>query len=144
MAIDFTLTSYQRRLQKIAREFANEILAPVVRAADEDPDPQRAFEAVKGVYVEAYKLGFATGYGIFVSALTTIVGFGTLMIAQHRGVASLGLALAVGQTACMITALVFLPALLGMISRKKLMAKMRLTPTESRIITEAAGQRQSA
>ncbi len=43
MAIDFTLTSYPRRLQRIAREFANEILAPLVRAADEDPDPQRAF-----------------------------------------------------------------------------------------------------
>ncbi|MDU6671186.1 MAG: hypothetical protein E6501_21545, partial [Bradyrhizobium sp.] len=26
--IDFTLTNYQRRLQRIAREFANEILAP--------------------------------------------------------------------------------------------------------------------
>src|SRR3977135_39416 len=62
MAIDFTLTSYQRRLQRIAREFANEILAPVVRAADEDPDPQKAFQAVKGAYIESYKLGFATGF----------------------------------------------------------------------------------
>lgn len=62
MAIDFTLTSYQRRLQRIAREFANEILAPAVRSADEDPDPQAAFQAVKGVYVEGYKLGFATGF----------------------------------------------------------------------------------
>ena len=67
-----------------------------------------------------YELGFATGYGIFISALTTIVGFGTMMIAQHRGLASLGLALTVGQAACMITALVFLPAFLGMISGKKL------------------------
>ena len=66
-----------------------------------------------------YELGFATGYGIFVSALTSIVGFGTLMIARHQGLASLGLALTVGQAACMCTALVFLPALLGMISGKK-------------------------
>ena len=62
MAIDFTLTSYQRRLQRVAREFATEILAPLVRAADEDPDPQKAFQAVKGAYVESYKLGFATGF----------------------------------------------------------------------------------
>lgn len=62
MAIDFTLTSYQRRLQRIAREFANEILAPLVGAADEESDPQRAFQAVKGAYVESYKLGFATGF----------------------------------------------------------------------------------
>lgn len=62
MPIDFTLTSYQRRLQRIAREFANEILAPLVRDADENPDPQKAFEAIKGAYVESYKLGFATGF----------------------------------------------------------------------------------
>jgi nitroalkane oxidase len=62
MAIDFTLTSYQKRLQRIAREFANEILAPLVRAADENQDPQQAFQAIKGAYVESYKLGFATGF----------------------------------------------------------------------------------
>ncbi len=62
MAIDFTLTAYQKRLQRIAREFATEVLAPLVRAADEDPDPQRAFQAVKGAYIESYKLGFATGF----------------------------------------------------------------------------------
>ena len=60
--IDFTLTSYQRRLQRIAREFANETLAPLVRAADEEPDPQKAFQSVRGAYVESYKLGFATGF----------------------------------------------------------------------------------
>ena len=62
MPIDFTLTSYQRRLQRIAREFANEILAPLVTAADDNPDPKKAFQAVKAAYVESYKLGFATGF----------------------------------------------------------------------------------
>lgn len=67
-----------------------------------------------------YVLGLATGRGIMVAALTTILGFGTLMIAQHRGLASLGLALALGVSACMTTALVFLPALLSEISRRQL------------------------
>ena len=62
MPIDFTPTAYQRRLQRIAREFANEILAPRVPAADEHADPQQAFQSVKGAYAEAYKLGFATGF----------------------------------------------------------------------------------
>lgn len=62
MAIDFTLTAYQKRLQRIAREFANDILRPLVRAADEDPDPQQAFLATKSAYIESYKLGFATGF----------------------------------------------------------------------------------
>jgi hypothetical protein len=42
MPIYFSLTSYQRHLQRLAREFANEILRPLVRAADEDSDPQKA------------------------------------------------------------------------------------------------------
>ncbi|MGD9509366.1 MAG: acyl-CoA dehydrogenase family protein [Geminicoccaceae bacterium] len=62
MTIDFTLTKAQRRLQANAREFATEVLAPIVRGADEEADPQAAFAMVKGAYVEAYKLGFATGF----------------------------------------------------------------------------------
>jgi alkylation response protein AidB-like acyl-CoA dehydrogenase len=62
MAIDFTLSTAQQRLQRIAREFAVEILQPVVKAADEEPDTQRAFMMLKGAYVESYKLGFATGF----------------------------------------------------------------------------------
>ncbi len=64
-------------------------------------------------------LSHATGRGIMVKALTTILGFGTLMLAQHRGMAGLGLALTIGVTCCMLTALVFLPALLGVISEQR-------------------------
>jgi alkylation response protein AidB-like acyl-CoA dehydrogenase len=62
MAIDFTLTTAQRKLQQNAREFAVEILAPVVKAADEEPDTQKAFQMLKGAYVECHKLGFAMGF----------------------------------------------------------------------------------
>jgi len=61
----------------------------------------------------SYFLASSTGRGIMVAALTTILGFGTLMIASHRGLASLGLVLTLGVTCCMLTALVFLPALLS-------------------------------
>jgi predicted RND superfamily exporter protein len=47
-----------------------------------------------------------------VAALTTILGFGTLMIASHRGLASLGLILTLGVSCSMLT-LAFLPALLS-------------------------------
>ena len=59
MAIDFTLTDSQKKLQKITREFATEILAPAVQKADEEPDTQKAFQMMKGPYKEAYKLGLA-------------------------------------------------------------------------------------
>ncbi len=66
-----------------------------------------------------YRLSHVTGFGIMVAALTTILGFGTLMIAEHRGMASLGLILTVGVTCCMGTALVFLPALLYVMGKRE-------------------------
>jgi nitroalkane oxidase len=57
MAIDFTLSDAQRELQSNAREFAENVLGPVLREADEEPDPLRAFQRTKGPYVEAYKAG---------------------------------------------------------------------------------------
>jgi alkylation response protein AidB-like acyl-CoA dehydrogenase len=62
MAIDFTLTTAQLKLQKNAREFALEVLQPLVKAADEEPDTQKAFQSLKGAYVECHKLGFAMGF----------------------------------------------------------------------------------
>src|SRR3954453_17606265 len=59
MAIDFTLTTEQRELQANARAFAENVLAPVVRDADDEPDPLRAFQRTKDAYVAAYKAGIA-------------------------------------------------------------------------------------
>jgi alkylation response protein AidB-like acyl-CoA dehydrogenase len=61
MAIDFTLTAEQKTLQLTARQFALEVLKPLVAKADEEPDPQKAFQMVKPAYIEAYRLGFAMG-----------------------------------------------------------------------------------
>jgi uncharacterized protein len=76
---------------------------------------------------ERYRLNHTTGFGIMVAALTTILGFGTLMIAEHRGMASLGLILTVGVTCCMGTALVFLPALLSVMGKRKKDAQEPMT-----------------
>jgi acyl-CoA dehydrogenase len=59
MAIDFTLSEQQRQLQLNARVFAQRVLAPIVREADAEPDPLRAFQLTKPAYVEAYKQGIA-------------------------------------------------------------------------------------
>src|SRR5207237_10313696 len=67
-----------------------------------------------------YLLSSSTGRGIMVAALTTILGFGTLMLSHHRGLASLGLCLTLGVTCCMLTALVFLPAVLRLLSIHRL------------------------
>ena len=62
-------------------------------------------------------LGKSTGKAVLVSGLTTIAGFGSLVIAQHRGISSLGFTMAVGVTTCMVVGLTFLPALLKLLGR---------------------------
>ena len=62
-------------------------------------------------------LARSTGKAVLVSGLTAIAGFGSLILAKHQGIHSLGCVMAVGITACMIAGLTFLPALLNLIGR---------------------------
>src|SRR3989449_5085856 len=61
----------------------------------------------------------STGKAVLVSGLTTIAGFGSLIIANHRGIRSLGYVMATGVATCMIAGLTFLPALLSLLNRRK-------------------------
>jgi predicted RND superfamily exporter protein len=47
-----------------------------------------------------------------------MIGFGTLMISSQPGLSGLGFCLTLGVACCMITALVFLPAVLQLLSRR--------------------------
>jgi predicted RND superfamily exporter protein len=60
-------------------------------------------------------LGKSTGKAVFVSGLTTISGFGSLIIAKHQGIRSLGDVMSVGMATCVIAAITFLPALLKLL-----------------------------
>jgi len=62
-------------------------------------------------------LSRSTGKAVLVSGLTAIAGFGSLILAKHRGIHSLGCVMSVGIATCMIAALTFLPALLNLLGR---------------------------
>jgi hopanoid biosynthesis associated RND transporter like protein HpnN len=62
-------------------------------------------------------ISYAIGRGVLVKALTTMIGFGTLMISTERGLSGLGLILTLGVGCSMLTALIFLPALLHLRKR---------------------------
>jgi hopanoid biosynthesis associated RND transporter like protein HpnN len=64
-------------------------------------------------------ISYAIGRGVLVKALTTMISFGTLMIANERGLVGLGLILTLGVGCSMLTALVFLPAVLHLRSRRR-------------------------
>ena len=59
----------------------------------------------------------STGKAVVLSALTTMAGFGSLMVARHQGIASLGAVMSLGTAMCMLAALVFLPAILNLLGR---------------------------
>jgi len=54
----------------------------------------------------------STVMGVLVAGLTTMVGFGSLLLAHHRGIYGLGLLLTLGTAASLIASLIVLPVLL--------------------------------
>jgi hypothetical protein len=68
-------------------------------------------------------LARSTGKAVLVSGLTAIAGFGSLVLAQHRGIHSLGQIMSIGIATCMVAGLTFLPALLNLLGRTHLLNK---------------------
>jgi len=64
-------------------------------------------------------LAKSTGKAVLVSGLTTIDGFGSLIVGEHQGIQSLGWIMAVGTATCMTAGLTFLPAVLTLRARGK-------------------------
>jgi hypothetical protein len=61
-------------------------------------------------------LAKSTGKAVLVSGLTAMAGFGSLMLANHQGIRSLGEVMCAGIAACMVAALMVLPALLRLLT----------------------------
>ncbi len=74
-----------------------------------------------------YRMSPGTAVAVLVDGLTTIVGFGSLMIASHQGLQSLGRVLTIAVTCCMFSSLIMLPALLTWMTRHRRPA----VPTEA-------------
>jgi len=66
---------------------------------------------------DASILGKSTGKAVFISNLTTIAGFSSLILGGHQGIRSLGYVMSIGVLTCMIVSLTFLPALLTLVGR---------------------------
>jgi len=66
-----------------------------------------------------YRISASTASAVLITSLTTMVGFGSLMIASHRGLQSLGRVLTIGVSCCLFTSLVMLPAILILATRRR-------------------------
>ncbi len=66
-----------------------------------------------------YRMSPGTAVAVLVDALTTIMGYGALMVASHQGLQSLGRVLTLAVTFCLFTSLIMLPALLTWATRNR-------------------------
>lgn len=71
-----------------------------------------------------FRMSRWTATAIVLTSLTTMVGFGSLMMAEHRGLQSLGRVLSLGVACCLFTSLVPLPACLTWLSRNRRPAEL--------------------
>ena len=60
----------------------------------------------------------STGRAVLLTSLTTMAGFGSLMIAKYRGFMSMSSLLVIGVGVCFLTTVMFLPALLNLRKNK--------------------------
>jgi multidrug efflux pump subunit AcrB len=66
-----------------------------------------------------YRLSASTATAVLITSLTTMMGFGSLMLAGHRGLQSLGRVLTLGVCCCLLTSVVLLPAIFAWATRHR-------------------------
>jgi hypothetical protein len=100
------------RLLGISYNFANLVAVPLILGVGIDNGVhvihRMRLEGCEGMSVVLRH----TGRAILMGSLTTMIGFGSLALAEHRGLASLGIVLILGVGSCLVTSTVVLPNLL--------------------------------
>ena len=66
-----------------------------------------------------YRMSPATGVAVMINTLTTMIGYAVLIVADHRGLQSLGRMLTIGMSCCLFNAFIFFPALLVLLTRNR-------------------------
>jgi hopanoid biosynthesis associated RND transporter like protein HpnN len=65
-----------------------------------------------------YRISDSTASAVLINSLGNMVGFGSLMIASHQGLQSLGRTLAIGMACCLVSALI-MPSLLMLLNGRQ-------------------------
>ena len=74
---------------------------------------------------------------IVLTSLTSIIGFGSLMVASHRGLHSIGLVLAIGVACCLFVSLVMLPSILTLVGVRQAQIDERIAASREEQEMEA-------
>jgi hypothetical protein len=99
--------------------FSNFVALPITFgiAADYSINILKRYQAEGELELKRVFVG--TGGAVALCSATTIIGFGSLLVAQNRALFSFGVFAVTGEFACLLTAVVVLPAILLLIERRK-------------------------
>jgi hopanoid biosynthesis associated RND transporter like protein HpnN len=95
----------------------NVFALPLILGAASEYGLNIVIRSIEGLDHGGPLIARSTLMAVLVNGLTTIVGFGSLMVADHRGIFGLGLLLTLGTVTSLIAALVVLPVLLRLTHR---------------------------
>jgi len=100
------------RIFHIAFNPANLVIMPLLVGIGVDNGIHVVRHFLGAATSEEEVAGTSTGRAITLSTLTTMAGFGALMIAHHQGIFSIGALLTLAMGSCLVAALAVLPSLL--------------------------------
>jgi hypothetical protein len=112
LALSSLLTVAAMVLLGIPFNFGNIIVIPLLLGIGVDSGVHLVERALQSGGRASDLMDSTTARAVFYSALTTTVSFGTLAFSSHRGMASLGVVLAIGMVCTVIGNLIVLPGLL--------------------------------
>ena len=91
---------------------ANMIVLPLILGIGIDDGVHIVHDYRRRNRAKPFRISNSTAGALTLTSLTSILGFGSLLIAEHRGLQSLGMTLTMGVASCMFTSLSFLPSIL--------------------------------
>jgi predicted RND superfamily exporter protein len=99
--------------------FSNFVALPITFGigADYSINVLRRYQA--DAHLDAARALSATGGAVALCSATTIIGFGSLLVAQNQALFSFGVFAVAGELACLTTAVVSLPAVLAALAERR-------------------------
>ncbi|MBI2479980.1 MAG: hypothetical protein HYV60_15520, partial [Planctomycetia bacterium] len=95
---------------------ANMIVLPLILGIGIDHGVHVVHDALRHGALDPtarYQISNATASAVVLTSVTTMIGFGSMMIASHQGLRSLGQVLTLGVFCCLVSSALVLPVLLG-------------------------------
>jgi hypothetical protein len=120
-------------LADLSLNFANLIVMPLIFGIGVDASVNMVHRWRQEPHGRPAGLSGGTGRGITLAMLTTLIGFGCLIMAEHRGIRSLGIVMLVALSVTLVACYTVLPAILRL-------RAVPPTPAKAPTVSEVKGE----